>query len=70
MEKKGEVLKLKNLNAMVKHGGEAFMVWGSMTWGLGFSNFAYTNRIMTEEKYLGILQGNPQDSAKKMGLGH
>jgi len=66
--KNGEALKLRNLNATVKHGGGSVMLWGSMAYS-GVGNFEFIEGIMTKEVYLAILKRNLRDSARKLSLG-
>ena len=53
--KKGEALKLKNLNATVKHSGGSVMAWGCMSWP-GVGNMEFIDGIITKMVYLDILR--------------
>lgn len=65
--KPNEELKLKNLQATIKHGGSSVMVWGCVSWHVvGALHFIDGN--MNKNMYLNILQQNLKSSAEKMGL--
>lgn len=62
-----ESLKEKNINLTVKGGGGSVLVWGCMS-SSGVGNMEFIDDIMDRYIYLGILQRNVKDSAKKLGL--
>ena len=61
------LLKLKNLNATVKHSEGSVMVWGCMSWS-GVGNVEFIDGIMTKTVNLDILRRNPQESVRKLEL--
>jgi len=63
-----EALKLKNLNATVKHGGGSVLMWGCMA-ASGVGNFEFIDGIMDKYVYQGLLERNLKESVQKLHLG-
>lgn len=60
-------MKPANLRPTVKHGGGSVTVWGCMAAG-GVGNLVFIDETMDQNVYLGILKGNLNVSAQKLGL--
>jgi transposase len=66
--KKGEALKLKNLNASVKHGGGSAMIWGCFA-ASGTGKYEFIDTTMDQYVYQGIISRNVKESARNLSLG-
>lgn len=62
-----EELKLKNLKATVKHGGQHVMLWGCMS-STGVGEIHFIDGIMNQYYYLKILKQHLLSSAEKLGI--